>query len=496
MKKIIHGLLALSTVASSGLFADVANKTFMAERGALSNNCLMSMSAGAMKNAKKDAIGADLSVTGFFRQSYNDKKLAKYFGGGTNAVPTGNIELQATATAATTALHGNDIDVQADANISKTMSGTVTLSPRRTEVGAQVAWHQNLNKFVDGLWLCVAAPVTYVRTEMRAGYAGQVANFNAVGATASLGKNLSDFFTGADLAKTSPVVQDALANQILTASYNTVTGVADVKAVVGYTFVKEKDYSFGASVHGTIPTGNDRAGVVAFEPTYGHKSFFFGAGLNGEFNLWRSEDGKSELNVTACGKYSYGFSAQQVRTLGLTNVTNGDQAQGHYKLVAKLGTTHAAPLANVSTLAVTVEPRSRLEAVAGFCYRFNRFTADVAYNLFYAQEENVKLKGAFSETAYQLPDPTGVTATTTFADATQTTGGYILAPTSTIVTNAIDLTAPTTPVQVVHKVAAGLGYSFDFSIPVRAGIGGEVDFSSNNQSINSWAAWAKLGFSF
>jgi len=497
MKKIIRGLLAATAVMSPmALEATVANKTVLAHRGTVSDNILLSTTACGKKNHDKDALGADISVAGFYRQSHNKVKLAQYFGGGTDVLPAGNIEV-VTGTGTTTALHSTDIEMAT--TTTNGMYGTVALSPRRIEAGAHIQWNQCLNKFVKGLWMSVAAPVVYVRTEMRPTFTTTAKDVD--------GQGLDTFFTGGAIARAaySTATQSALANQKMTALYNSATGVADVKAAVGYKFVQEKDYSFGASVHGLIPTGNKQAGVLANEPTYGNRSFFFGAGLDGQFNLYRSEDKTSSFDMHACAKYSYGFGAEQVRTLGLTDLTDGADAQGQYRLVGKVGTQIAAPLANVSTLAVTVEPRSRLEAVAGFCYRFNRFTVDAAYNLFYGQAETVKAKGLLDETLYVRVKAGVANADINEVDelfdtadneAALTDAAGLILNVATGTQHGLDLGACTTPSQVVHKVGGGVGYSFETKLPVRIGAGGEVDFSSNNHSVNSWAVWAKVGFSF
>jgi len=497
MKKIIHGLLAAASVMSPMLHADVANKTFIADRGTLSSNCLIGLGSGA-KDCKKDGLGADITVAGFFRQSHNHTKLARYFGGGTTAADqNGTIEVDATAAGATQSLHGWQVDYTTDQ--TQAANGTITLNPRRTEVGAQVQWNQCLNKLVKGLWFSVAAPVVYVRTEMRAAY-DQVANTTDTAVTKGKGNNLSDIFSGGAAGRTSPFTQSVLANQKLTSTYNHETGVADVSAVLGYKFVEEANYSFSGSLHANIPTGNKPAGAVAFEPIYGTRNFSFGAGLHGNFNLWRSEDKKSELNMHACGKYSYGFGAEQVRTLGLSSNTDGVVAQGQYILVAKENTATLTHLANVSTLAVTVEPKSRLEAVAGFCYRFNRISVDVAYNLFYNQAENLKVKALWDETSYGLPASGQSNETLNFASAGDfigsTTQAAILASGNTANLYTVDLSAASTPAQLVHKVGGGVNYKFETKLPISLGAGADVELSSNNHSINSWSVWAKLGFSF
>ncbi|MDQ5890240.1 MAG: hypothetical protein QG604_114 [Candidatus Dependentiae bacterium] len=502
-KKIIHGLLALAALNSTTVLADFANKTFMNDRGSLSNNVLMARNVCGRNSKKKDAVGANVSVAAYYSQSYNHTNLAKYFGDGTNVTPTGLIDVSLDA-AATTGLQSGMIDPQSTASsradIALAMHGDVALNPRRIEAGAQIQWNQCLHKLVDGAWMSVAAPVVYVRTEMRPTYTSTA---NATSSAAKgMGKGLADYFGGESLGKTVlaavAFTQDALAKQVITPTYNSVTQVADVNVTLGYDFLREKSYKVGASIHGLIPTGNKEAGLVAMEPIAGNRSFFFGAGLHTRFNLWKSEDKSSSFKMHASAKYSYGFGADQVRTLGLTNVTTGVVPVAQYGLVGDIGTSHYMPLANVSTLTVSVEPRSRLEAIAGFCYRFNRFTANVAYNLFYAQAETLKLKGTFDETNYARVLSTGVVTASASAfavDAYTTQGGLILA-TSPIVTNALDLTACTTPAQVVHKVGGDLAYSFDSKLPIRIAAGGSVDFNSSNTSFTSWTVFGKVGFSF
>jgi len=493
--RIIHGLLAAASVMSPFMLsADVANKTFIADRGTLSSNVLLGLSSGA-KNCGKDSLGANINVAGFYRQSHNKTKLARYFGGGTTAAnQDGTISIATGKTTAGQSGFGWEYDYVTDED--KSAYGTITLNPRRIEMGAQIQWNQCLNSFVKGLWFSVAAPVVYVRTEMRASYA-TTANAAAAGTVAvGSGNTLEQILGGGAAGKTSPFTQNVLTNQKLTATHNHATGVADVSAVLGYKFVDEANYSFSGSLHAVIPTGNKPAGVVAFEPIYGSRNFSFGAGLHGNFNLWTSEDKKSEFNLHTCGKYSYGFGAEQVRTLGLTSTADGVVSAGHYRLVATNATAILNPLANVSTLAVTVEPKSRLEAVAGFCYRFNRVTVDVAYNLFYNQAENVKVKALWNETTYGKPLAELSAETLELADAADIQGGAILAPGNTANTFAVDLSAATTPVQLVHKVGGGVNYKFETKLPINMGAGADVELSSNNHSINSWSVWAKIGFSF
>jgi len=495
MKKIIHGLLAAAAVMSPVMVqADVANKTIMADRGTLSSNVLINRGCEVREEGegKKDNFGADVSVAGFFRQSYNKTKLAKYFGGGTDAIPAGNIQVAA-GTATTTALNGSDIDFVRTS--SNAMSGNVSLAPRHTEAGAQLNWNQCLNKFVDGLGFNVSTAVVYARNEMRPTYDTMVAS-----ATGGL-KNISDFFAGTSLGKTTPgttsaIQQDALAKQVISTTYTSSTNVADVSGSLSYQFAKDKNYAFGARITGLVPTGNQSTGATMFEVVTGNRSFFLGGGLLGNFNLYRSDDKSSSLNLFASADYAYGFAADRVRTLGMNKTTTGTLSKGEFITVGAVSSTHGMPLANVSTLTVSVEPRSRLEAVASLCYRYNRFSANVAYNLFYAQAETVTLKSAWDATAYVNPNAAIGSTETTSLTMTTSNGALVLAPGDLSGTYSLDLAPATTPAQVVHKVGGNVNYSFDTKTPIKIGAGADVDFSANNQAINTFGVWAQIGFSF
>jgi len=516
-KKIIHGLLALVALASTDMLASStsANQTFMADRGTLSNNSLISLSGRRMKKNGKDGIGAVVNAAAFYRQSYNNTKLANYFGDGTAAAPSGVIDV-ALDSAATTGLNSNQIDAQTAANVSGEMNGKVALNPQRIEAGAQLEWNQSLGKVVDGVWFNVAAPIVYVRTNLRATYEDAVENTLATNNGG--GQGLANYFGGDNLGKSFAVnshataTQSALANQVITPSYNSVTQVGDVKVELGYDFYKKsKNYRLGASITGLIPTGNKPAGAVAFEPVAGNRSFFLGAAVHGCANVWRSEDKKSSFGVHGRVAYSYGFNASQVRTLGLTNATSGSVADGQYILLEQLGTTNVLPTANVSTLAVNVRPGSRVEAIAGLSFSYNQFSGSLSYNLFYNQAEKLTLLDTLNTSTtsgYQVVGLTGFgdssgllgysSGNTTFTANDASYAGVVVLPGEASSANAyaLDLSACTTPAQVVHKLGGDVAYRFDTSVPVRIAAGAEVDLSAGNASVNSWAVFAKVGFSF
>lgn len=495
MKKIIRGLLAAILVSSSA-YGVTSNMTYMTARDALSNNSVMGSSVQA-KCKKSSGMGADISVSGFFRRSHNEGDLAKYFGGGQAADADQDGTLVVAA---------GSVDYMTAA--AEGMSGTVNYSPRREEYGAHVAWNQCLGKWVKGLSLSVDAPITHVTTDMRATYSPSTANTGA-DATEGIDKTLADFFSGGDLGITSPFTQSALTKAKISATKLGVTGVADVSARLGYSLVSEKDYSVGGSLNFRIPTGNKVTGATVFEPTYGGRQFGLGAGLNSSFNLWRSENGKSGLALNLGADYEYQFSAEETRTRGLYDYTNTLMVSGgQYFTVANEGSLVLAPLANVSTAVHNVEPGSRLNATAGFAYNCNRLSVDVSYNLFYAQEESCTVKTAWTNDQYGIPTAAltgagdgdaGELAGATFSITTAgdvATGSIDKQGDTTTARYFVSSAAATTPAQVTHKVAGSVGYSFDLKTPIRIGAGASGEFNSNNASVNSWDVWAKVGICF
>ncbi|MDQ5890241.1 MAG: hypothetical protein QG604_115 [Candidatus Dependentiae bacterium] len=505
MKKIISRLLLFTTFATPfDAIADVANKTFLAERGAISNNCLLSMSVNPIKNTSPDALDIDLSITGFFRRSREPEKLAQYFGDGTDTTRTGTIQIAPTGSA-TSALHGYDIDLISSDSVddgAHAMNGIVYLNPRRWEAGAHIQWVQGLDSLLKGLWCTVAVPITVTSTNMGATY---LSNPNTTSSAAKgAGKKIADFFSGSDLYKTSPAPQNPLNRHIITTTdtKRSAVGIADVKASLGYNVIETERLHVDCCLHAEMPTGNKASGLIMFEPLYGQRSFFAGAGLNSELVAWKSDTTTSSLELYACAKYTYCFAAHQTRTLALHNLTNGTLPQTQFVLVGEAETNETMPLANVSTVGVTIKPKSRIDAFTGLCFNYKQFTADIAYNLFYTPQEHLTLTNQWNDTKYGVVN-TGVAeadlgdgALFVMADTDLITGGSIVASGTVAHPNSVDVGSASTPAQTVHKFGAGLGYRFLTKIPVRIGFGGDVDFSINNHALTSWAVWSKIGLCF
>jgi hypothetical protein len=311
--------------------------------------------------------------------------------------------------------------------------------------------------------------------------------------------------------------------------------IADVRASLGWQFLKEADYNVSASANVVVPTGTTPTGEFLCEPVAGNgKHFGLGASLNSVFNLWRSDDKKSCLDFNAGVDYTYFFRAGQRRVLNVWDHVNSRLVDaGIYRATIRHGASTSKPAANELVTDVTVTPGSQVDANAGVAYLWNQWSFDASYNLHYREEETVKMKNPLGWTNNRLgyvgyrfkttgtsavvgksatAVESGFAADSAWNAGQHTIGGPIQRDGVTTGTQSdtagSPLTAPnearyhistkgcTTPSQLTHKVGGSFGYQFNTAKPVRVGMGGEYEVGSNNDSVASWAIWAKVGFCF
>ena len=133
-----------------------------------------------------------------------------------------------------------------------------------------------------------------------------------------------------------------------------------------------------------------------FEPIYGNGSHFgFGGGLDAHANLWTKDEQNIKLNFVA--NYRYLFEASEHRPLKLKNylspyVLLGDGSAANAPLI---------PAVNVLTpLGVNVTPGSQFDGILALAYNNGGFSADLGYNLYYREEEDVDLKAQLQQDRY------------------------------------------------------------------------------------------------
>lgn len=421
-------LIALLTVSATA--AAHTNKTHMQLRNQALTNLPLEQTIIKERTVAKleDRFGGTVSATGFYGQTTKAKETGKYFGfNNKNEIKIG--------AAATDDLAGDKVIVAGAA-------ATVKLEPEAVNYGVTFGYNQNLSKIVNGLNLKVTVPVERSESDAKMTVAGTDKD------------NVIKYFKGEYTTG-----QAALSNAKINGKQST-TGVANIDAQIGYKFLDKEAYNAGLNVGVVIPTGKDVKGVYAFEPQVGSNHWGLGAGLEAQARVWGNENHNVKLNFAT--NYRYMFEATEKRTLGLKGI---NWAQYHRTAV---GVTET-PVANVLTPDVNVTPGSQLDTILGLAYNNGGLTADLGYNMYFAEQESVKLKGAIADKVVS------VLATT----------------------HAVDATVAETPAQFTHSIYGGLGYSFkEWEYPVTFGLGGKYEFASKNSAMEGWQGWAKAGLSF
>jgi hypothetical protein len=519
MRRFIPGLLAALMIFSSVTAKVYTNKTFLTPR---SNNMNLAMEYTTWHKQTSlvpdKKFGGSIQATGFYEESDNKRDLGKYFG--VTNYDNGNsvddfIRVYPTGSNPAQPRHWSSDFIFHTYNVSdnlKTLNDKIVWRPSREAYGVRLDYHQKLDKILKGLFFKVALPIVHVKTSMGWSSTATVGltgtNFSqrlqdADTTLAGAEKNLGQYLTG-DVANTfSSAKQIALSHAKIHNS-NSETGVADIDVVLGYNFLYEPTKHVNVNVGVTIPTGNDPDGNFLWEAIVGnHGHWALGFGFDSGFQLW--QDGKSSLDFLLAFNYRYLFSATEKRTMGFKypNVTGfGTNAgkkvlYGHWILAGKKGETQATPFANFLTRDMKVTPGSHFDGIVQLAFNYDNWTFDLGYNLFAKEQEDVRLKGTldgdgWTDDTYAIASPLWITTQAFTASHINHRYGA-----AWINREHLDLDPCTNPSVVTHKIYGGIGYAFnEWDYPLMLGIGGSWEFETDNDCVEQWALWFKLGLTF
>jgi hypothetical protein len=344
-------------------------------------------------------------------------------------------------------------------------------------------------------------------------------------------KSLGDYLTGC-LVNTNSLAKQAALCKGKIHNGKSETGVADIDIILGYNFLYEPTRHVNINVGVTIPTGNTPDSEYLFEPVVGNAGHWaLGCGLDSAFQIWSNTD--SSLDVLFAFNYRYLFSSTERRIPGFvwpggTGLTTagwaGNRAMyGHWWLGAKKGEFTTAPMANFLARDVKVTPGSHFEGILQLAFNYTGWTFDIGYNLFAKEEESVCFKSSCCSPCESTCDTSccdpcspcdtncytecGCWADETYAIAldtwdASTAGGFAAAYTylndgDWINTTHLCLDACTNPSVLTHKLYGGITYAFkDWEYPLMLGIGGSYEWETDNDSLDGWALWVKLGLTF
>jgi hypothetical protein len=143
----------------------------------------------------------------------------------------------------------------------------------------------------------------------------------------------------------------------------------------------------------------------------------------------------------------------------------------------------------------------------GIVYTGSCFNGEVGYNFWARQAECIKLDCAFP-TGAAIKDEGGQGFTDpyqqiNFRDTIQVVtpnnppGGAAPNYTQSIITqDQLDLNSAAHPCALSHIVYGYLGYDFDWCRPAFVGVGGSYEFGPDNNAMDRWMVWGKIGVSF
>jgi hypothetical protein len=374
-----------------------------------------------------------------------------------------------------------------------TDKSVVALDPSQKSWGLRFDYYQNMDKLLKGLYL--KANMTFV----------DVKNCMNLCVSGDAKDELIKFFSGKAVTETagnkqSPLCKALIGDACGCGDCNSASGIADIDVILGYKFLYKDKYHFGINLGITIPTGNDPDGKYLFEPIYGnHGHFGFGGGLDAHANLWTKKDQNIKLNFAL--NYRYLFESSECRPLKLNCICSP------YVLLGKVGVTGPlTPAVNyLSQYSVDVTPGSQLDGILALAYNNGGFTFDLGYNLYYREDEDVKLK---CNACNPCCDPCcavdtcaqyGIAARNfDTANAFAVTNIDKCIGTGKVISTCdIDVDAASTPSQCTNGIYGGMGYHFKkWEYPLLMGIGGKYDWASSNSEFDSWSVWFKLALSF
>ncbi len=468
---LLAALLSISAVQAR-TFNTFSNKNVLMHRSQHSNAAMeYSTWHSHLYGQGNGHMHSRLQIAPFYQASERAKDLGKYFGvgNGTDTFKLGDAQ---------------DLDSKLVIHRSTGApyaAADVKLAPEQEQYGARFDFFQDLNSPIKNLFVRASTTAVHVQNNMHVTFSG------VTQAGGSL--TIADFFSGAGSNLTEAANKQAALTKARMAGRRSAMGLADIDFSLGHKCLQtERSHAF-FSVDMTIPVGNRVQADYAFAPTYGNgRHFGLGASFDGGVKVWSNDVGSLRFNSVV--RYKYLFENTEERTMSLKTGAHGTTGlqnnMSKYFLVGQVGLAGALqPLANISSVGVSVKPGHQLDMLAAMSFSASKFTIDLGYNPFWRDAENVHVNSFAADGKYKIVAP-GFDASSTVASGDE------------LKLADFDLASITTPTLLTHKLFGGVGYSWDAygSTHMSVGLGGSYEFATSNADIEQYAVWGKFNVSF
>lgn len=454
--------------------------------------------------------------------SINSAKIAKYFSPvraeesfiagelGSHAAQSGQIDVIANYFNVLTAplpIAGDPADLAAFENY--TFQSKLTLDPQQLSFGFAFNYHRHLSKTQDcGWWLDLTFPFKWVKNDLR--LCEKVINAGGPGGNDPQVPN--GFFPNMTEAFKSQYFKFGRIDGAQTAF-----GLADIYAMVGYTYFNNDSRHFDSFFGLIVPTSNKPKAEFLFEPIFGnegHAGLMSGTSIG--FRLWQDK----------CRESAFYWELDMVGTLLAENSQTRsfdlkDKTWGRYMWVyLNNKSTTTTPGINIFTKQVDVKPGTSRDLNLAYVFEHPRFRAEFGYHYFARAPEKVTLASPWNETVAiatiingdnefvasaasktsrdrsTISDYLGVLNDTNPANDPTVTADNVVY--RTIKENDLDLISCSHPATVVHTFYGALSYHWGCGCKNAQyiGIGFAYDFGPDNATFDRFEGWAKYGIEF
>jgi len=411
-------------------------------------------------------------------------------------------------------------------DLSHTYQGTISFEPMIQNATVNLSFYCGLDKWVQGLYFRLDAPLAWTKWDLNAQFRTAEKGTSLVPSVTWLDSSVK-FFCERKVAAGSPTLDYPLnAARFCGCACDDAKAMirlADVKADLGWDFLKRDHGHLGLFVRGVAPTGNRPEGRWLFEPVVGNGHHWeLGGGLTASALFWCNKTEDKHIGFVIEAQATHLFNALQQRVFDLKN-----KPLSRYMSASRLtaaGLTRTAPLANLTATTINSSFALQADVVALFNATLKNWSLDLGYNFWMRTAEVLRCSGSTNKCFGPSIVTNGLPAEINDAslwlvDFTSTIHADNLGVKRVVTKSDIDYDGARTK-SMSHKVFGHIDYAWmDRDVVPFIGIGAQGEFGRNEKcsttvpavtcvkntacaksskyvALSQWGVWLKGGVSF
>lgn len=515
MKKLLAAFLLLSPIgiyASKGLGFVSGHTTFSAINPFQGR---MPVVVAGFRNDRMEKAecgwGGAAQVVIFGGESFDKSSLAEFF------LPFGRSSLRAVEFKQPFATLDNDPNFPKDIearnfNIVTNVSTTTTFQselrfcPKQTIFGIGFNYKQAITEKCNGIigfWFEALTSVQRIKNTM-----GMHETIITDGGGVALGVD-GEPLIGLDGAPVVANMTEAFAQpnwkfgKIIAGCDMDKWGLADIELRIGYNTLECETCHLNSYVGIIVPTGNKPCPEFVFAPVVGNNKHF-GVSFGNNYGFTVLERGCHSLHSEIDTDGRFLFRNHQVRSFDLIDkqwsryLALYDNQEAAIEASLSEDAFSGTSGINVFTGCFKVSPRFSFNINTALIYRHEcGFEAEVGYNLFARQAEEVCLKSWNPEPQVKSVLGLGFTNIAKTIRYNFIGSDIAAADFTPIPASELNIDSAAHPAVLSNIIYGNLTYNWDdLCHPVFVSVGGDYEFSSINTSLQRWLVWGKFGISF